>query len=196
MKRALFLSLLMLPALAARPSDDWREEDRETIHKTFRVAAGENVAKLISDQINGPIRITGGSGTEIRIDIEKRNRAEMRSDLDAAKREVKLEMTQEGNTVRLYEDGPWRHDDGWRHRHYSVVFECDIQVPSGVALDLRTMNGSVEVRNVTGDYKVHTMNGKVEMDEIGGTGPVETMKRQRARSVQSKTPQGNRRSTP
>jgi DUF4097 and DUF4098 domain-containing protein YvlB len=55
------------------------------------------------------------------------------------------------------------------------VFECDIQVPSGVALDLRTMNGSVEVKNTTGDYKVHTMNGKVEMDDIGGTGPVETM---------------------
>jgi DUF4097 and DUF4098 domain-containing protein YvlB len=99
----------------------------------------------------------------------------MKSDLADAKREVKLDMTQEGNTVKLYEDGPSRHDDGWRHRHYNVVFECDIQVPSGASLDLRTMNGSVEVKNISGDYKVHTMNGRVEMDEIGGAGPVETM---------------------
>jgi DUF4097 and DUF4098 domain-containing protein YvlB len=56
-----------------------------------------------------------------------------------------------------------------------VVFECDIQVPSGVALDLHTMNGTIEVKNIAGDYKVHTMNGKVEMDDIGGTGTVETM---------------------
>jgi len=176
MKRAILLSLLILPVLSARSNDnDWREEDRETIHKSFKVAAGENVAKLISDQINGPIRVTGGSGTEITMTIEKRIRAEMKTDLEEAKRDVKLEFTQEGNTVRLFEDGPSHHNDGWRHHHYNVVFECDIQVPSGAALDLRTMNGSIEVKNVTGDYKVHTMNGKVEMDEIGGTGPVETM---------------------
>src|SRR5580704_6698030 len=175
MKRAIILSLLILPALVARSNDDYREEDRETIHKSFKVAAGENVARLISDQINGPIRVTGGSGSEIQMTIEKRIRAEMKSDLADAKRDVKLEFTQEGNTVRLYEDGPGRHDEGWHHRHYSVVFECDIQVPSGAALDLRTMNGSVEVKNISGDYKVHTMNGRVEMEEIGGSGPVETM---------------------
>ena len=54
MKRAILLSLLILPILSARPNDDWREEDRESIHKTFKVAAGENVAKLISDQVDGP----------------------------------------------------------------------------------------------------------------------------------------------
>jgi hypothetical protein len=175
MKRAILLSLLLLPVLSARPNDDWWHEDRETIHKSFHVATGENASKLISDQLNGPIRVTGGSGSEIQITVEKRIRAGSSSDLAEAKREVKLEMTQEGNNVKLYEDAPYRHDDGWHRRHYSVVFECDIQVPSGVALDLHTMNGSIEVRNIAGDYKVHTMNGKVEMDDIGGTGSVETM---------------------
>jgi hypothetical protein len=175
MKRAVFLSLLILPALAVRADDDWRVEDNETIHKTFHVAAGENVSKLISDQVNGPIRVTGGSGSEVQVTVEKRIRAESKSDLADAKRDVKLEMTQDGNSVKLYEDGPFRHDDGWRHRHYSVTFECDIQVPTGAALDLKTMNGRIEVRNVSGDYRVKTMNGRVEMDEIGGSGPVETM---------------------
>jgi hypothetical protein len=175
MKRAILLSLLLLPVLSARPNDDWWHEDRETIHKSFHVASGENVSKLISDQLNGPIRVTGGSGSDIQITVEKRIRAESKSDMDDAKREVKLEMTQEGNNVKLYEDGPNRHGDGWHHRHYSVVFECDVQVPSGVALDLETMNGTIEVKNIAGDYKVHTMNGRVEMDDIGGTGTVETM---------------------
>ena len=175
MKRAILFSLLLLPVLSARPNDDWWHEDRETIHKSFHVASGENVSKLISDQLNGPIRVTGGSGSEIQITVEKRIRAESKSDMDDAKREVKLDMTQEGNNVKLYEDGPNRHGDGWHHRHYSVVFECDVQVPSGVALDLETMNGTIEVKNIAGDYKVHTMNGRVEMDDIGGTGTVETM---------------------
>lgn len=175
MKRAIVLSLFLLPAVTASANDSWWHEDHETIHKTFRVAAGDNVTKLISDQINGPIRVTGGSGSEIQITVEKRIRAESKSDLDEAKRQVKLEMTQSGNEVKLYEDGPSRHDEGWHHRHYNVVFECDVQVPAGAALDLRTMNGTIEVRNTTGDYKIHTMNGKVDMDGVGGTGPVETM---------------------
>jgi hypothetical protein len=176
MKRAIVFSLLILPVLAARSNDDdWRQEDRETIHKSFHVAAGDNVSKLISDQINGYIRVTGGSGSEIQITVEKRIRAESKSDLEDAKRDVKLDMTQDGNSVKLYEDGPFRHDDGWHHRHYSVTFECDVQVPSGAALDLHSMNGTIEVKNSTGDYKVHTMNGKVEMDDIGGNGSLETM---------------------
>jgi len=176
MKGAIVLCLLLLPLASARPNDDsWWQEDRETIHKTFHVAAGENVSKLISDQINGPIRVTGTSGSEVEIMVEKRIRAEMKSDLDDARREVKLDITQNGNEVKLYEDNPGRHGDGWHRRHYSVVFECDVKVPTGAALDLQTMNGAIEVRNVAGDYKVHTMNGKVDMDEIGGAGPVETM---------------------
>jgi hypothetical protein len=176
MKRAIAFSLLILPILAARPNDsDWREEDRETTHQTFHVAAGENATKLISDQINGPIRVTGGSGSEIRITVEKRIRADTRSDLADAKREVKLAITQEGNSVKLYEDTPDRHGNGWHRRHYSVVFECDVQVPSGVSLDLNTMNGAIEVNNVSGDYKVHTMNGKVDMEDMGGSGSAETM---------------------
>ena len=47
MKRAIVLSLLILPVLAARSNDDdWRQEDRETIHKSFHVASGDNVAKF------------------------------------------------------------------------------------------------------------------------------------------------------
>jgi hypothetical protein len=176
MKRAITLSLLILPIWAARADDnDWRESDRETIHKTFHVATGENATRLISDQINGPIRVTGGSGSEIQITVEKRMRADTRRDLDDARHEVKLDITQDGSSVKLYEDTPDRHGDGWHHRHYSVVFECDIQVPSGVSLDLQTMNGTIEVRNVAGEYKVHTMNGKVDMEDMGGSGSAETM---------------------
>ena len=172
MKRAVLLTLLILPALCAAPNDSWWQEDHETIHKSFHVAAGDNVSKLISDQINGPIRVTGGSGSQIEMTVERRTRAESKSDLENARHEVQLEITQEGNTVKLHESRP---DDNWHRRHYNVVFECDIQVPSGVALDLQTMNGTIEVRHVSGDYKVHTMNGKVEMEDIGGTGSVETM---------------------
>ena len=177
MKRLIALALLISPILAAHSDErDWREEERETIHRTFHVAAGENVSKLLVDQIHGFIHVTGGSGAEIQVTVEKYIRAESKAALADAKRDVRLDMTQQGNSVKLYEDGPFRsHDRGDRYYGYRVVFDCEIQVPAGASLDLHTLNSSIEVKNSTGDFKVHTLNGKVEMEEIGGSGSAETL---------------------
>lgn len=176
MRRLITLSLLALPVLCARSdARDWTVEENETINRTFHVAAGENVSKLLVDQIHGYIHVTGGSGSDIQVTVQKRIRAESKSALDDAKKEVKLDMTQEGNSVKLYEDGPFRSHDGERNDRYQVVFDCEIQTPAGTSLDLHTLNNSIQVKNSTGDYKVHTLNGKVDMDEIGGSGSAETL---------------------
>src|SRR5205085_7362125 len=89
------------------------------------------------------------------------------SDLDSneaaqeAKRDVKLDLSQQGNFVRLYEDGPFRTaNDGINYRGdryygYRVVFDFDIRVPYDTELDLKTINfGNIEVRKTTGDYTI------------------------------------------
>ena len=180
MRRLIAVSLLALPLLAAHPDGhDWKVEERETIKRNFKVAAGENVSKLLVDEINGYIHVTGGSGSEIQVTVEKLIRAESKETLARAKKDVKLDMTQEGNSVKLYEDGPFRSRDGNRHGDsrdgYNVTFDCEIQIPAGASLDLHTLNGAIEVKNSTGDYKVHTLNGKVHMEEIGGNGRADTL---------------------
>jgi len=176
MKRLITLTLLVLPVLAARSDErDWTVEEQEAINRTFHVAAGDNVSKLVVDQIHGYIHVTGGGGADIQVTVAKHIRAESKAALDDAKKEVKLDMTQEGNTVKLYEDGPFRSRGGDRSERYRVVFDCDIQVPAGAALDLHTLNNSIQVKNSTGDYKVHTLNGKLGMEEIGGSGSAETL---------------------
>jgi hypothetical protein len=178
MRRLIALSLLTLPLLVARSDDSrWTEEDRETIHRTFHVAAGENVSKLAVDQINGFIHVTGGTGTEIQVTVERHTRAESKAALADAKKDVRFDMTQQGNAVTLYEDGPFRkpHARSAGEDAYSVVFDCEIQVPSGASLDLHTLNSAIEVKSSTGDFKVHTLNGKVNMEEIGGHGSAETL---------------------
>ena len=62
-----------------------------------------------------------------------------------AKRDVKLDMSQQGNFVRLYVDGPFRSNNGVNYRGdnyygYRVVFDYDIQVPVGTELVLKTIN--------------------------------------------------------
>jgi hypothetical protein len=182
MKRLLTLSLLMLPLLAARSDESrWQYEERETIDRTFKVASGDNVASLAADLVNGYIHVTGNSGSEVKITIEKHIRAESPEALAKAKKDVRLDMTQQGNAVKLYEDGPFRsrnggtRDRGDSYYGYRVVFDCEIQVPSGAGLDLHNLNSAIQVKNSSGDFKVHALNGKVVMDEIAGAGSVETL---------------------
>jgi len=176
MRRLIALSLFVLPALAARSDDrDWKIEERETITRTFKVAAGENVSKLMVDQLNGYIHVTGGAGSEIQVTVEKHIRAESKAALADAKKDVKYDMTQQGNAVKLYEDGPFRsHNRGDDHYGYRVTFDCEIQVPAGASLDLHTLNSAIEVKSSTGDFDVRTLNGRVNMEEIGGSGKAAT----------------------
>ena len=180
MKCLITLSLLLLPVLAHADDSRWAYDDQETLHQSFRVAAGDNVSKLLVDQMNGFIHVTGGSGSEIQVTVSRRTRAESKTALADAKKAVTFDMTQQGNTVKLYEDGPFRSSDGGIHSRgddyygYSVVFDTEIQVPSGATLDLRTLNSAIEVKNSSGDFNVRTANGHVTMEEIGGTGSAET----------------------
>jgi len=174
------LAAVSISLLAAQHrQSDWTFEDRETINRTFKVAAGDNVSKLLVDNVNGFIHVTGGAGSEIRVKVEKHIRGESQSDLDRAKRDVTVDMSQDGNSVKLYENGPFRTRDGvnWssdRYR-YSVTFDYEIEAPSGAQLELKELNGAIEVKNSSGNFKVNTLNGKIDMQEIAGAGSVRSL---------------------
>ena len=174
------LAAVSISLLAAQHrQSDWTFEDRETIDRTFKVAAGDNVSKLLVDNVNGFIHVTGGAGSEIRVKVEKHIRGESQSDLDRAKHDVTVDMSQDGNSVKLYENGPFRTRDGvnWssdRYR-YSVTFDYEIEAPSGAQLELKELNGAIAVKNSSGNFKVNTLNGKIDMQEIAGAGSVRSL---------------------
>jgi len=92
-------------------------------------------------------------------------------------------VTQDGDAVRLYVNGPFRCDqdteDCWtrrRDRQYVAKMDFTVQVPERIALRLKTvMEGSVAVDNVVGDYQVRNVNGEITMRNIGGSGSVKTV---------------------
>ncbi len=177
MKRRIALSLLLLPVLAqARAAErHWELDERETIDRTFQVAAGDNVARLTVDTLRGYIHVTGTAGAQIVVKVRKHIFARSKEAMADAKKDVKFEMTQQGNAVKLYADGPFRWHGSDEERGYRVVFDCEIQAPSGAALELHTLNSAIQVKNSSGDFQLHSLNGGIEMEEIGGSGSVHTL---------------------
>ncbi len=169
--RFLFALLLAcLPLMAAEV------EQNETIQKNYSLSSSAP-KKIIVDNVNGSIHVTGYDGSEVRLVAHKRLRADSPEKAEEARRDIRLDISQNENTVRFYVDGPFRCRDGGVHIDrdpgYEVKYDFEVQVPRDTATELKTVNdGEIKVDGVSGDYKVVNINGGVEMTELSGSGKV------------------------
>jgi hypothetical protein len=176
MRSSLILMMAALPLAAAwDDGHNWKLDEKETIKRTFD-AAGSGPRKLLVDNIHGFIHVTGTAGSQVQVTVEKHVYADSSEAMAEAKRDIKLDMSQQGNFVRLYEDGPFRTNHrGDSHYGYRVVFDFDVQVPFDIELVLKALNNGIQVKKTTGDYDIHGLNGGIEMTDVAGSGLVSTL---------------------
>lgn len=155
------------------------EEAKETIRKTFPSAARVDV-----ENVNGYIHVTGYNGADIQLVAEKIIKADSADRMEVAKREVTLDMSQSGDTLTVFVDGPFRchcEDNrfGTRDRGrpgYRVTYNFELKVPTATFLRLSTVNGGdIRVENTTGDFDLSNVNDSIEMKEVTGSGQVHTV---------------------
>src|ERR1051325_5845686 len=104
------LSISVAVLLAALPAAAWDVEQNEDIRKTFALS-GSTPVKIIVDNVNGSIHVKGIDGSEARMVAHQRVHADSTEKAAEARRDVRLDSSQDGNTVRLYVDGPFRCHD-------------------------------------------------------------------------------------
>jgi hypothetical protein len=189
------VGLVLLLAWHAKASttvanaDGWQDDDSDssmnlheqaTIRKTFSLPAAHKTLEV--DNVFGSIVVTGGAGDQVQLVVEKSLRAESQERMAAAKKEVKLDITEQPDLLKLYVDGPFRCHcddgcDGWHgDRGYSVKMDFTLQVPRHVDIKLRTVNnGRVQVNDVTGNFSVRNVNGGIEMANVAGSGHARTV---------------------
>lgn len=181
---AVFLSSNLRSRLYAAPShrddsdSDFPLREQETIRKTFAIG---NAHKLLDvDNVFGSIEVVGGPSDKVELVVTKTIRAESQERMDAAKKEVTLDITDQTDLLKLYVNGPFRCncdcDDGCKgrgSRHgdygYQVKMDFQLQVPQSLDLKLKTVNsGRVSVRNVIGNLSVRNVNGGITLEDVGG----------------------------
>jgi len=165
--------------------NDWEESlsvtEQEDISKSFPFTATGERRSLTIDNVWGSVHVTGGSGDQVQLTAKKTIRAQAKDDLELAKKEVSLDVTQQGNVLKFYVNGPFRCQcdccDGMReHPGYIVKYDFELQVPRDVNLTVRTVNdGDVKVQDIAGQYSVRNVNGPVEMTNVAGSGSAKTV---------------------
>lgn len=153
--------------------------ERNTTQKTFTyLDAGGR--KLIVDNVNGSIDVVAYGGSEIQVTVNEYWKADDAGELQRARRDIRLDMTQQGNVVRLYVDGPFRCRNGCDHHYgrsgYRAAFDFQVKVPANAELELRTVNGGhIKAENSNGNFVVSNVNGGIELLEMAGSGHATTV---------------------
>ncbi len=186
MKSTMSVPALVLSAalMCAAPARDWLSEEfpetaKDTIQKTLQFSNPAAARSLSVDNVEGSILVTGYDGTTVEMEAARTIKARSKEDVELAKKEVELQISEKNNRIELYVDGPFRCENrGRRERRlpYRVNYDFRIKIPRSCNLDLSTVNnGDIRVENVDGKFDVENINGKVDMNEVAGSGRARTI---------------------
>lgn len=138
--------------VGAQAQDEWA--------RTYTLAKG---ARFELINVNGRILAEPADGDTVQVTAVRTGKG--MSDEAAKEALAKLEMREEvgDNRVRI-EVRPPRFSGGSGHE-----IKWTIKVPKGVAVDLRTVNGGVELTGLDGDVRARSTNGGIKGHRLVAT---------------------------
>jgi hypothetical protein len=172
------------PAEDGRGVREFHERDESTISRTLHFA-GSGDRTLDVRAIHGSIRVIGADRTDVQLDVQRVVRAETDDDIEAAERDVVLEIAD--GTARIEaivheKDGDVCGEESrsrsgsWQRPRYVVTHDFAIHVPRDTRLRLCTINGrEVVVDGTRGDFDLANVNGRVIMANVSGSGSARTV---------------------
>ena len=151
MKRA-FLAVCALGvglALSGCVAGNFGTPFRKTVEESRPLAA---TGELRLENTNGSVRVTAWDEPRVRIEAIKHARSER------ALEELRVEITGEGDRLSVRTRFPRPQWMGGAGR-----VDYRVSVPRGARVELRNVNGRVEVDGVAGAVKAATVNGSVDV---------------------------------
>jgi hypothetical protein len=179
MKKMLFTLLLICAFAFSLFAFDFPVEKKEEINKTltFSKTSGEKYLEL--ENINGSIKVVGYNGDDVKLTVHQTIEAKSDAKVQEAKEKERLEIKEEGDTIIIFVDTPYRKSNGSvnykgpKFYGYKVTFDFELKVPNQTNIDLKTINnGDISVEGVRGNFDVHNINGGIEMRAAEGSGKV------------------------
>ena len=144
-------------------------EQIEKFTQSYKVGDG---AALDLSQLSGDIRVTGGSGGEIRIEATKRVR---HRDPEEAKRllaALRIDVNNFNGRVEVRTIYPRRGSFG---NNISASVDYVIAVPADATVSIKSISGDVSVTNVKGEVRAETVSGDVNVSAASNVAIAKTI---------------------
>lgn len=166
--------------------------------------------------VAGPIRIHGTDGETARVTVTYRVRAADEAAADAMVEELGVEpLLGEGWLEIDTRERPWSRFEDWLHgdgreRGWprldllgalvgagNVRIALDVQAPRGASVQVDTVSGDIDVREIAGEQRYRAVSGELRIDDGGGhidastvSGPVDVAATSDV-ALQARTVSGN-----
>lgn len=181
----LVVGTLTTSTTVARDRDErYPVRDTEQLERSLSFT-GAGARRLEIDNAFGSIELAAYDGDVVEMAVTHTLEARTPALVEQARREVTLDISEEGPVVSVYVDGPFRDCDcddrrrrarPWKNPGYHVVYDFVLKVPRELALSLRTVNeGWIRVKGTGGTFDIQNVNGGIEMLDVAGAGDVRTV---------------------
>ena len=166
---ALFLFVLAANAFAG--------ELRERFEKSYPL---NRDGRFSLQNTNGSVTIVAWDRNEVKIEAEKIARASRESDAQKMLEATEIIVRQEPNSVEVDTRTPRRHggDSFWSwmfgEEGCNITVNYVITVPRNIQLKVKSVNGKIEARKISGRAELATTNGGVQVEEAMGSVSAET----------------------
>jgi hypothetical protein len=164
---------------------EWRE-GREDRHSSFRRGNGglfsgnllleksgelaiksKGVEKIVLRNQNGRIMAKGRTGGDVLVQYIMKVYGKERGHEEEVMKKLNLNHSKSGDAINIegvYPFGFGTYPDGIS----GVGYYIEITVPNGIAFELDSKNGAIELTGIGGDMSISSMNGVVNLNEAGG----------------------------
>jgi len=156
-------------------------ERTETEQKTLRFKAGAP-REFELDVVNGSIRVTGADINEVRLTAKIKWEAWSEEKLAEAKKAITIHTQEDEKGIYVTVDTPWKcgegcyNQPGYRRTGYKFRHDFEVQVPRDVAVKLKAVNGEgVKLTGTRAKFHVDSVNGGVELDDVTTGGWAHTL---------------------
>ncbi len=161
---AAILGPAFLIVFVAAPA--WAEQKFEDkFEKTESLARN---GKVYLDNISGRIEVATWKEAQVKIEALKTSRAGSLGKAKENAAEVTIEVTKEGDIVRIETKYPERRGGFWGSNSINVSVDYKIWIPDQAAVDLHSTSGDVRVAPLGGLAKVRCVSGNVDI--LGAAG--------------------------
>jgi len=137
------------------------EQYEEKFEKTVALAKD---GKVFLRNISGDIKVMTWDRAEVKIDALKISKASSLSKAEENAQNVKIEVSEEGNTLRIETDYP-----KMTFKSLKVSVNFDLTVPSQASVDIGSVSGDIGMLKIGGNAKVQAVSGDLLFEDIAGS---------------------------
>ena len=138
---------------------------REVVAEQDWSLDGVGLLAVHANTDNGHIRYAAGASSRVRVVAKKKVKGPSREEAEGFARQVQITAVREGDIVRIYKEHV-KPPKG-----FGVEVSYEITGPAEADLELRTVNGNVDIQGCKASVQGQSTNGSLTVD--GGCGQVQ-----------------------